>query len=89
MQEHTGKEDAVQKLKAEALAVVSMLAAVAVGGLVFVTAMMPFVFPAVLVAAVVYLWRRDRRARRVHDLGAADGAGAPGEKPRGRAALAA
>jgi len=76
----------VQKLKAEALAVMSMLAAIAVGGFVFVTAMMPFVFPAVLVAAVVYVWRRDRRAERARALAAA---GASGEKPGGSAALAA
>ncbi len=76
----------MQKLKAEGLAVMSMLAAIAVGGLVFVTAMMPFVFPAVLVAAVVYLWRRDRRAERARALAAAD---ASGKKPGGSAALAA
>jgi membrane protein implicated in regulation of membrane protease activity len=59
-----GQEDVVQKLKSEALAVVGILAAIAVGGFVFVTLTMPFVLPAVILIVGALAWRRSRRAKR-------------------------
>jgi hypothetical protein len=57
-----GKESTVRQFKEEALAVVGTFAAVLIGSLAFVTLMMPFVFPFVLVAAAVFAWRHNRRA---------------------------
>ena len=56
------KESIVRQLKEEALAVVGTFAAVLIGSLAFVTLMMPFVFPVVLVAAAVFAWRHSRRS---------------------------
>jgi hypothetical protein len=52
----------VGQLKDNLIAVSGALVAVCIGALVFVTVVMPFVFPVILAAAALATWRIQRRS---------------------------
>ena len=54
----------MERLKSDACTLAAALATVAIGALLFLTLMMPFVFPLVAVVAAVVVWWLEKRASR-------------------------